>query len=256
MGIRIVKRSSGWAVQLADCLGQGLARVEEMRQAEGDPLVGYGRCRSLLDQRRGKDIAAGTSNRQPQPASLCAQRIKSRDEELVYVWIPNRLAQEAALLAERAVIGEELAAQLHNHTRAILRRLLDKERVNGQEGAQFPFAGDGSAKPKVTLLSKTPGLGEEGSSYLPILDTQIKADIRENFASKVRRRMICPTLTITLKFNPILSQDIDYFQALPGRGKSTLITQRLHHLPDPDVLGLNVLRGAGAGPEKPWKVPL
>ena len=125
--------------QLADCLGQGLARLEEMRQAEGR-LSLAAEMRSLL-----ASIVEKTSRLEPlvqRSLPIYAQRLKSKIEELLGSSLdPARLAQEAALLAERADISEELA-RLRSHTTQFS-ELLEGAGELGKK-LDFLFAGDES----------------------------------------------------------------------------------------------------------------
>jgi uncharacterized protein (TIGR00255 family) len=86
---------------------------------------------------------------------------------------PARLAQEAALLAERADISEELA-RLRSHT-AQFAELLDGA---GELGKKLDFLLQEMNREANTLLSKTPGLGEEGLAIAD-LGLQIKGDIEK-----------------------------------------------------------------------------
>lgn len=157
--------------QLTDCVGQALTRLEEMRESEGHSLAVE--MRSLL-----ANIMEKTSQLEPLvQASLPAysQRLKTKIEELLGAGAldPSRLAQEAALLAERADVSEELA-RLRSHTSQFA-TLLD---AAGELGKKLDFLLQEMQREANTLLSKTPGLGEEG---LAIADfgLQIKAEIEK-----------------------------------------------------------------------------
>jgi uncharacterized protein (TIGR00255 family) len=156
--------------QLAACLNRALENLEQMRQVEGQSLANE--MRALLI-----GISQKTALLEPllhRSLPLYAQRLKSRIEELLAAGLdPARLAQEAALLAERADVSEELA-RLRSHT-AQFASLLDGA---GDLGKKLDFLLQEMQREANTLLSKTPGLGEEG---LAITDfgLQIKSEIEK-----------------------------------------------------------------------------
>ncbi len=157
--------------QLADCVGQALTRLEEMRESEGASLAAE--MRTLL-----ANIMEKTSQLEPlvqRSFPAYSQRLKSKIEDLLGAGTldPSRLAQEAALLAERADVSEELA-RLRSHT-SQFGALLD---AAGELGKKLDFLLQEMQREANTLLSKTPGLGEEG---LAIADfgLQIKAEIEK-----------------------------------------------------------------------------
>jgi uncharacterized protein (TIGR00255 family) len=156
--------------QLADCLSQGLIRLEEMRQAEGLSLAAE--MRSLL-----ASIVDRSSRLEPlvqRSLPVYAQRLKNKIEELLGSSLdPARLAQEAALLAERADISEELA-RLRSHTTQFS-ELLDGA---GELGKKLDFLLQEMNREANTLLSKTPGLGEEALAIAD-LGLEIKGDIEK-----------------------------------------------------------------------------
>lgn len=86
---------------------------------------------------------------------------------------PQRLAQEAAVLADRSDIGEEIA-RLEIHT-AQLEKLLA---AGGEVGKKLDFLLQEMNRETNTMLSKTNGIGEQG---LSITETAlgIKADIEK-----------------------------------------------------------------------------
>ena len=86
---------------------------------------------------------------------------------------PQRLAQEAAMLADRGDIGEEIA-RLKIHT-AQLGQMLDS---GGEAGKRMDFLLQEMHRETNTILSKTNGIGEVG---LEITDLALatKADIEK-----------------------------------------------------------------------------
>ena len=156
---------------VAACVDQALVRLEEMRRAEGRVLASE--MRALLIS-----ISQKTAHLEPlieRGLPAYAQRLKARLEELLgsNAMDPGRIAQESALLAERADVSEELA-RLRSHTGQFA-ALLDNA---GELGKKLDFLLQEMQREANTLLSKTPGLGQEG---LAITDfgLQIKAEIEK-----------------------------------------------------------------------------
>jgi uncharacterized protein (TIGR00255 family) len=86
---------------------------------------------------------------------------------------PHRVAQEAAVLADRSDIGEEIA-RLEIHTEQ-LEKLL---KAGGEVGKKLDFLLQEMNRETNTMLSKTNGIGEQG---LTITETAlgIKADVEK-----------------------------------------------------------------------------
>ena len=157
--------------QLAACLNQALQNLEQMREVEGQSLANE--MRALLIGISEKTALLDPLVQRSLP--LYAQRLKSRIEELLGAGPlePSRLAQEAALLAERADVSEELA-RLRSHTGQFA-SLLDG---GGELGKKLDFLLQEMQREANTLLSKTPGLGEEGLAITEF-GLQIKAEIEK-----------------------------------------------------------------------------
>ena len=104
-----------------------------------------------------------------------ALRLKARVEELLggAALDPARLAQEAALLAERADVTEELA-RLRSHVEQFGNVIAS----GGEVGKRLDFLLQEMQREANTLLSKTPGLGEDGLAMTD-LGLQIKSDIEK-----------------------------------------------------------------------------
>jgi uncharacterized protein (TIGR00255 family) len=157
--------------QVSACLKEALHRLEEMRQEEG---------RSLATEMSAflKGIAEKTKRLESlaeQSRPLYAQRLKTRLEELLGTlpMDPVRIAQEAAVLAERADVAEELA-RLHSHVDQFDRLIGEA----GEVGKKLDFLLQEMQREANTMLSKTPGLGQEGLQMTE-LGLQIKADIEK-----------------------------------------------------------------------------
>lgn len=156
---------------LEACLREALTKLDEMRRAEGRHLVAELRERLQLitdqvDQVRG--LAATL-----RPAF--ARRLETRLKELLggTAIDPARLAQEAALLAERSDISEELD-RLSSHLQQFT-KLLDGA---GELGKKLDFLLQEMHREANTMLSKTPGVESEALAITG-LALEIKAEIEK-----------------------------------------------------------------------------
>ena len=86
---------------------------------------------------------------------------------------PARLAQEAAMLAERSDVSEELA-RLRSHVEQF-RKLLSG---GGEAGKKLDFLLQEMQREANTLLSKTPGVESEGLAITG-LALEVKSDIEK-----------------------------------------------------------------------------
>jgi uncharacterized protein (TIGR00255 family) len=104
-----------------------------------------------------------------------AARLKTRIEELLNgaSLDPARLAQEAALLAERADVSEELA-RLLGHIEQFRRLVAGAAEI----GKKLDFLLQEMQREANTLLSKTPGLGGDGLAITE-LGLQMKSEIEK-----------------------------------------------------------------------------
>ena len=153
------------------CLREALTKLDDMRRAEGKHLVEelrerLARIGALTEQVRG----LATTLR---PAF--ARRLETRLKELLGGTSiePARLAQEAALLAERSDISEELD-RLRSHLQQFA-KLLDGA---GEMGKKLDFLLQEMHREANTLLSKTPGVESEALAITG-LALEIKADIEK-----------------------------------------------------------------------------
>jgi uncharacterized protein (TIGR00255 family) len=157
--------------QIEECLQQALKRMETMRRAEGESLTAemhgiLGRISS-----RTTEIEALVESVRPAFARRLAERLK---DLLGGAQIdPARLAQEAALLAERADVSEELA-RLHSHVDQF-QKLLGGA---GETGKKLDFLLQEMQREANTLLSKTPGVESEGLA-ITTLALEVKSDIEK-----------------------------------------------------------------------------
>jgi uncharacterized protein (TIGR00255 family) len=155
--------------QVTACLEQALDQLEEMRQAEGRSLTEE--MQRLLTGLQDRTAQVQVLIERSRPAY--ALRLKTRLDELLAgaPLDPQRLAQEAALLAERADVSEEIA-RLLSHIEQFGRLVAGA----GEIGKKLDFLLQEMQREANTLLSKTPGLGPEGLAITE-LGLQIKAEI-------------------------------------------------------------------------------
>src|SRR6266566_2686591 len=126
--------------ELEKCLREALGKLDEMRRAEGRHLTEE--VRALVIQLR----------------PSFARRLESRLKDLLSGTAidPARVAQEAAMLAERSDISEELD-RLKSHIQQFT-RLLDGA---GELGKKLDFLLQEMHREANTMLSKTPGVESE-----------------------------------------------------------------------------------------------
>jgi uncharacterized protein (TIGR00255 family) len=157
--------------QVSACLKDALHKLDGMRQEEGRSLAREmnGLLKSIGDKTARLEIVS----EQSRPAY--AQRLKVRLQELTGTVPvdPVRVAQEAAVLAERADVSEELA-RLRSHVDQFGRLIGEA----GEIGKKLDFLLQEMQREANTMLSKTPGLGQEGLDMTE-LGLQIKADIEK-----------------------------------------------------------------------------
>jgi uncharacterized protein (TIGR00255 family) len=154
-----------------DCVGAALECLEEMRLAEGRSLGGE--MRRLVASIGAMTAEVAQLAERSLPAY--AQRLKTRLAELLDGGPIDgaRLAQEAALLAERADVSEELV-RLRSHVEQFDRLIVNAE----EPGKKLDFLLQEMQREANTLLSKTPGLGEDGLTITE-RGLHIKAEIEK-----------------------------------------------------------------------------
>jgi len=156
---------------LAACLQEALQRLDEMRKVEGATLAAE--MRGLLAGISQQIVQVEALTERSRPAY--ALRLKTRLAELLgeVALDPARLAQEAALLAERADVAEELA-RLRSHVEQFATLVGGA----GEIGKKLDFLLQEMQREANTLLSKTPGLGDDGL-LMTGLGLQIKSEIEK-----------------------------------------------------------------------------
>lgn len=150
-------------------LKEALERLNAMRGAEGAALERELRERLQLVAAGQKQLVGLAARALP----ACHQRLTERLQELLGQTglDPARLAQEAAYLAERSDVSEELT-RLASHAEQFA-RLLDS---NGSLGKQLDFLLQEMNRETNTILSKTSGLEATGLE-MTRLGLDIKAQI-------------------------------------------------------------------------------
>lgn len=130
-----------------------LQKLNQMREEEGRALE-----RELRERMAHVRVACGeVAKHRDAVVQGYSERLKARLQEAVGAAIaPERIAQEAALLADRSDIHEELV-RLENHVQHFL-GLLD---TPGEVGKKLDFLLQEMNREANTLLSKTSGLAGE-----------------------------------------------------------------------------------------------
>ncbi|MBZ5697690.1 MAG: YicC family protein [Acidobacteriia bacterium] len=157
--------------QLEACLEQALGRLETMRSSEGQTLATE--MQGVLARIVEKTAEIESLAERLRPAF--ARRLESKLNELLNgVQVdPSRLAQEAALLAERSDVSEELA-RLRSHVEQF-QKLLGSA---GEVGKKLDFLLQEMQREANTLLSKTPGVESEGLAITGFA-LEVKSDIEK-----------------------------------------------------------------------------
>jgi uncharacterized protein (TIGR00255 family) len=157
--------------QLDACLEEALGRLEEMRRSEGRVLAEEMTRRLEHIGERTKQIEELAEKSRPS----YARRLEARLKELVgdTQMDPARLAQEAALLAERGDICEEIA-RLRSHVTQFQNLLA----ASGEAGKKLDFLLQEMQREANTMLSKAPGTEEEGLGITD-LALEVKSEIEK-----------------------------------------------------------------------------
>jgi uncharacterized protein (TIGR00255 family) len=140
---------------LLDALAEALHQLNAFREREGTEIAAE-------MQKHGEQVCAAAERMEEIRASALSvfqNRLSEKLKDLLKgVQVdPQRLAQEAAILAERSDIGEELA-RLKIHARQ-LTALLDS---GGEVGKKLDFLLQEMNRETNTILSKTGGAAEAG----------------------------------------------------------------------------------------------
>jgi uncharacterized protein (TIGR00255 family) len=153
------------------CLREALAKLDDMRRAEGRHLVEELRARLAKISEETQKVRELAATLRP----AFARRLDAKLKELLGGTSidPARVAQEAALLAERSDISEELD-RLRSHLQQF-GNLLDGA---GEQGKKLDFLLQEMHREANTMLSKTPGVESEALAIMG-LGLEIKSDIEK-----------------------------------------------------------------------------
>jgi uncharacterized protein (TIGR00255 family) len=140
---------------LLDALGEALGELNAFREREGaalgEEMLGHNReVAAMAEEMQSLRVGA---------AAAFQSRLSERLKDLLQgVQIdPQRLAQEAAVLADRSDIGEELARlKIHSGQLGVILR------GGGEVGKKLDFLLQEMNRETNTVLSKTSGAGEAG----------------------------------------------------------------------------------------------
>ena len=156
---------------LARALSEALDKLDRMREEEGEALRRDMSGRLAAISRLASEVEPLVDAARP----AFARRLEARLKDLLAESPvdPARLAQEAALAAERGDVSEELA-RLASHT-AQFESLLDDA---ADAGKKLDFLLQEMQREANTLLSKTPG-NEEGGLEITRLALEIKSEIEK-----------------------------------------------------------------------------
>ena len=156
---------------VARCLGEALEKLDRMRAQEGEALRQEmaGRLASIAG------LAAKVAPLAERARPAFARRLELRLKDLLgeNSIEPARLAQEAALAAERSDVSEELT-RLASHVRQFESLLAGAADV----GKKLDFLLQEMQREANTLLSKTPGTETEGLAITE-LALEIKSEIEK-----------------------------------------------------------------------------
>jgi uncharacterized protein (TIGR00255 family) len=136
-------------------LEQAAEKLNQFRAREGAELAAF-----IREQNRAVQKGAGEMDEiRSEAVPAFQKRLQERLRDLVgnAVVDPQRLAQEAALLADRSDIGEEIA-RLKIHSRQV-DELLE---AGGEVGKKLDFLLQEMNRESNTILSKTGGIGDLG----------------------------------------------------------------------------------------------
>ncbi|HKM67205.1 MAG TPA: YicC/YloC family endoribonuclease [Candidatus Acidoferrum sp.] len=152
-------------------LANALSKMDEMRRTEGRHLTEELRSRLARIAEEAEKVRGLVDTLRP----AFARRLETRLKELLNGTPVDsgRLAQEAALLAERSDISEELD-RLRSHLQQF-GKLLDGA---GELGKKLDFLLQEMHREANTMLSKTPGVESEALS-ITSLALEIKAEIEK-----------------------------------------------------------------------------
>jgi uncharacterized protein (TIGR00255 family) len=150
-------------------LEQAIQNLNVMREQEGRGMEAELRRRLDVLEKATADV----SNHRAAVTRACMEKVRTRMQELLENADPDRILQEAAILAERSDVQEEIA-RLHTHIDHF-RQLLDQ---GGEVGKKLDFLLQELNREANTLLSKTAGVAGEGL-HITELGLRMKSEIEK-----------------------------------------------------------------------------
>jgi uncharacterized protein (TIGR00255 family) len=141
--------------ELMAAVEEAIEKLNQFRSREGGELAAFMRLHNQALAASAEQMEKIRSRAQPAFQSRLSEKL----QELLRTATldPQRIAQEAALLADRSDIGEEVS-RLQIHSRQ-LNELLD---AGGEVGKKIDFLLQEMNRETNTVLSKTNGIGELG----------------------------------------------------------------------------------------------
>jgi len=150
-------------------LEQAIEKLNIMREQEGRGMESELRRRLKVLEEATEEV----SRHRVAVSQACMEKVRARMQELLGNVDQDRILQEAAILAERSDIQEELV-RLHTHIDHF-RTLLDQ---GGEIGKKLDFLLQELNREANTLLSKTSGVAGEGLRITE-LGLQMKSEIEK-----------------------------------------------------------------------------
>jgi uncharacterized protein (TIGR00255 family) len=150
-------------------LEQAIEKLNIMREQEGRGMESELRRRLKVLEEATEEV----SRHRVAVSRACMEKVQARMQELLGNVDQDRILQEAAILAERSDIQEELV-RLHTHIDHF-RKLLDQ---GGEIGKKLDFLLQELNREANTLLSKTSGVAGEGLRITE-LGLQMKSEIEK-----------------------------------------------------------------------------
>jgi len=150
-------------------LDQAIEKLNIMREQEGRGMESELRRRLKVLEEATEEV----SRHRVAVSQACMEKVRARMQELLGNVDQDRILQEAAILAERSDIQEELV-RLHTHIDHF-RKLLDQ---GGEIGKKLDFLLQELNREANTLLSKTSGVAGEGLRITE-LGLQMKSEIEK-----------------------------------------------------------------------------
>ncbi|MBZ5504393.1 MAG: YicC family protein [Acidobacteriia bacterium] len=160
---------SNFQTAVLAALDQAIVKLNVMREQEGRGMEDEMRRRLTSLEQATDEVA----KLRAAVSKAYMEKVRSRMQELLENADQDRILQEAAILAERSDIQEELV-RLHTHIDHF-RKLLDQ---GGEVGKKLDFLLQELNREANTLLSKTSGVAGEGLRITE-LGLQMKSEIEK-----------------------------------------------------------------------------